>query len=98
MRHLTFFFDVVSPYAYLAFKRLPQALETAAVQCSVVYSPIFFGALLQNQHVRSVHVSGRVLSNTMLCYGVIPWRQPHIWLFSHVRARCVVLVSCVARR
>ena len=27
MKHIVFHFDVISPYAYLAFERLPQALE-----------------------------------------------------------------------
>ena len=27
MKHLRFYFDVISPFAYLAFERLPRALE-----------------------------------------------------------------------
>jgi 2-hydroxychromene-2-carboxylate isomerase len=46
MRQLAFHFDVVSPYAYLAFERLPQALEG----CSYVvdYKPVLFAGLLQH--------------------------------------------------
>ena len=44
MKHLTFWFDVISPYAYLAFERLPQALEGLA--CRVRYQPVLFAGLL----------------------------------------------------
>jgi 2-hydroxychromene-2-carboxylate isomerase len=46
MRHLRFHFDVVSPYAYLAFERLPQALEGLSVEVS--YQPVLFAGLLQH--------------------------------------------------
>lgn len=39
-----FWFDPVSPYAYLAFERLPEAL--AGLSVDVRYRPIVFGALL----------------------------------------------------
>jgi 2-hydroxychromene-2-carboxylate isomerase len=45
MKHLTFYFDVVSPYAYLAFERLPQALERQSVEVS--YRPVLFAAMLK---------------------------------------------------
>ncbi len=46
MTPITFWYDPISPYAYLAFEQLPQALEG----CSVVvdYRPVLFGALLQH--------------------------------------------------
>jgi 2-hydroxychromene-2-carboxylate isomerase len=44
MKPLTFWFDVVSPYAWLAFDRLPQALEGCSH--SVQYRPILFAGLL----------------------------------------------------
>lgn len=44
MKHLTFWFDPISPYAYLAFERLPQALE--GISHSVAYRPILFAGLL----------------------------------------------------
>lgn len=47
MKQLVFHFDVLSPYAYLAFERLPQALEGCSY--SVKYRPILFAALL-NHH------------------------------------------------
>ena len=46
MKHLTFWFDPVSPYAYLAFERLPQALEDLSY--SVDYQPVLLGALLSH--------------------------------------------------
>jgi 2-hydroxychromene-2-carboxylate isomerase len=44
MKTLTFWFDPISPYAYLAFEHLPQALEG----CSYVvdYRPVLFAGLL----------------------------------------------------
>jgi len=44
MKQITFWFDVISPYAYLAFERLPQAL--AGLSCSVRYRPVLFAGLL----------------------------------------------------
>ncbi|TAG25156.1 MAG: 2-hydroxychromene-2-carboxylate isomerase [Burkholderiales bacterium] len=46
MKHITFYFDVISPYAYLAFEQLPKALE--GISHSVTYKPVLFGALLQH--------------------------------------------------
>ena len=45
MKRLTFWFDVVSPYAYLAFERLPQALE--GLSHEVEYKPVLFAGLLK---------------------------------------------------
>ncbi len=44
MKKLTFYFDPVSPYAALAFERLPEAL--AGCSYEVEYRPILFAALL----------------------------------------------------
>jgi 2-hydroxychromene-2-carboxylate isomerase len=46
MKHLTFYLDFISPYAYLAFEKLPQALMGLSV--SVTYKPILFAALLKH--------------------------------------------------
>lgn len=46
MKHLRFHFDVISPYACLAFERLPQALEGLSVEVS--YEPLLFAGLLQH--------------------------------------------------
>ncbi len=45
MKHLVFWFDPVSPYAYLAFEQLPQALEGLSYR--VDYQPILFAGLLK---------------------------------------------------
>ena len=45
MKHLRFWFDPVSPYAYLAFERLPQALEGLSYR--VDYEPVLFAGLLK---------------------------------------------------
>lgn len=44
MRHLTFWFDVISPYAYLAFERLPRVL--AGLPVVIDYRPVLFAGLL----------------------------------------------------
>lgn len=46
MKQLVFHFDVVSPYAYLAFERLPQLLE--GISHEVEYRPVLLGGLLQH--------------------------------------------------
>ena len=46
MKHLVFWFDPISPFAYLAFERLPQMLEGLSYE--VAYRPVLFGALLQH--------------------------------------------------
>ena len=46
MQRVIFDFDVVSPYAYLAFERLPQALE--GVSHWVDYRPLLFAGLLKH--------------------------------------------------
>lgn len=45
MQRVIFDFDPVSPYAYLAFERLPQALE--GVSYHVDYRPVLLGALFK---------------------------------------------------
>jgi len=46
LKRLRCHFDVISPYAYLAFERLPQALEGLSVEVS--YQPVLFAGLLQH--------------------------------------------------
>ena len=47
MKQITFYLDFVSPYAWLAFERLPEVLE--GLSYHVAYQPVLLGALLQ-QH------------------------------------------------
>lgn len=44
MKRITFWFDPISPFAYLAFERLPQVLQ--GISHVVEYRPLLFGALL----------------------------------------------------
>ena len=46
MKHITFYLDFISPYAWLAFEQLPQALMGQTY--SVTYKPILFAALLKH--------------------------------------------------
>lgn len=45
MKAITFYFDVISPYAALAFERLPEALD--GLNVVVDYRPILFAGLLK---------------------------------------------------
>ena len=47
MKRITFYLDFISPYAWLAFERLPEALD--GLSYSVQYRPVLLGALLQQQ-------------------------------------------------
>jgi 2-hydroxychromene-2-carboxylate isomerase len=46
MKQITFFLDFISPYAYLAFEHLPQALQGLTYE--VVYRPVLFAGLLKH--------------------------------------------------
>lgn len=45
MKHITFYLDFVSPYAWLAFEQLPKALQGLSYRMD--YRPVLLGALLQ---------------------------------------------------
>jgi 2-hydroxychromene-2-carboxylate isomerase len=46
MRHITCYIDFISPYAYLAFELLPEALR--GVSYSVRYTPVLFAGMLKH--------------------------------------------------
>jgi 2-hydroxychromene-2-carboxylate isomerase len=46
MRHITFHFDFISPYAYLAFEKLPEVLK--GLSHEVEYRPLLFAGLLKH--------------------------------------------------
>jgi 2-hydroxychromene-2-carboxylate isomerase len=46
MKHITFYFDFISPYAYLAFEKLPEVLMGQSY--SISYKPVLFAALLKH--------------------------------------------------
>jgi 2-hydroxychromene-2-carboxylate isomerase len=46
MKEIRFYFDVISPYAWLAFQALPRTLDGIAHR--VHYHPVVFGAMLEH--------------------------------------------------
>ena len=46
MKTVTFYLDFISPYAWLAFHALPQALQ--GISHRVVHKPVLFGAMLKH--------------------------------------------------
>lgn len=46
MKHITFWFDFISPYAYLAFEKLPDALKGLGYE--VAYRPVLFAGFLKH--------------------------------------------------
>ena len=46
MKQITFYFDFISPYAYLAFEHLPKALEGQSYH--VRYRPVLFAGMLKH--------------------------------------------------
>ena len=58
MHHVTMYLDFVSPYAWLAFQQLPQALQ--GLNCRVEYRPALLGALLQmNNNTAPASIPGK---------------------------------------
>jgi 2-hydroxychromene-2-carboxylate isomerase len=46
MKHITFHFDVISPYAYLAFEKLPETLKGLSYRIDL--RPVLFAGLLKH--------------------------------------------------
>jgi 2-hydroxychromene-2-carboxylate isomerase len=46
VKRITFHFDFISPYAYLAFERLPEALR--GISYSMDYKPVLFAGMLKH--------------------------------------------------
>jgi 2-hydroxychromene-2-carboxylate isomerase len=58
MKHITFYFDFISPYAYLAFEKLPEALQGHSY--SVTYQPLLFAGLLKHHgQLGPAEISGK---------------------------------------
>ena len=58
MKHITFYFDFISPYAFLAFEKLPEALQ--GFSCSVTYKPVLFAGLLKHHgQLGPAEISGK---------------------------------------
>ena len=46
MKHITFYLDFISPYAYLAFEQLPETLK--GISYSIDYRPVLFAGMLKH--------------------------------------------------
>jgi len=57
MKHITCYLDFISPYAWLAFEELPQALM--GLSYSVTYKPLLFAALLKHHGQQAALAAGR---------------------------------------
>jgi len=58
MHAIDFYFDPISPFAYLAFHQLPKTLEGQSVV--VRYKPVLFGAILQaNEQKGPAEIAGK---------------------------------------
>ena len=82
MQILRFHFDPISPYAYLAFEALPQALEG----CSYVveYRPVLFAGLLQHHGQKGPAEIGPKRAWT---YRQVAWRAHELGLPLQLPAR-----------
>lgn len=82
MKHITFYVDFVSPYAWLAFERLPEVLE--GLSYSVTYKPVLLGALLQ-QHANPGPA------------GIAPkrdWTYRHVAWLGHAQGTPLQMPAC----
>ena len=66
MKQITFYLDFVSPYAWLAFERLPDALE--GLSYSVAYRPVLLGALLVHPASQDAQLQSRSCTS-LVCPG-----------------------------
>ena len=58
MKQIHFYFDFISPYAWLAFQALPQALK--GISHEVHYHPVVFGAMLKHHgQLGPAEISGK---------------------------------------
>jgi 2-hydroxychromene-2-carboxylate isomerase len=69
MKFLAFWFDPVSPYAYLAFERLPHAL--AGISHAVEYRPVLFAGLLQHHGHKG---PAEIAPKRLWTYQDVAWR------------------------
>lgn len=58
MKRITFYLDVISPYSYLAFEALPEALQ--GLNYAVDYQPVLFAGLLKHHgQLGPAEIAGR---------------------------------------
>ncbi|HVZ44015.1 MAG TPA: 2-hydroxychromene-2-carboxylate isomerase [Ramlibacter sp.] len=72
MKKITFYLDFISPYAYLAFERLPEALMGCTY--SVEYKPVLFAAFLKkNGNLGPAEIPGK----REWTYRQVAWLAQH---------------------
>lgn len=69
MKFLAFWFDPISPYACLAFERLPQVL--AGISHAVEYRPVLFAGLLQHHGHKG---PAEIAPKRLWTYQDVAWR------------------------
>lgn len=75
MNFLGFWFDPISPYAYLAFERLPEAL--AGIGHAVEYRPVLFAGLLQHHGHKG---PAEIPTKRVWTYRDVAWRAHRLGL------------------
>ena len=82
MHHLRFHFDPISPYAYLAFEALPQALEGCSY--AVDYCPLLFAGLLQHHGQKG---PAEIEPKRAWTFRHVAWRAHELGVPLHTPAR-----------
>ncbi len=72
MKQIDFYFDFVSPFAYLAFEQLPEALAGHSYQLH--YKPVLFAGLLQHHGQRG---PAEIASKRDWTYRHVMWLAQH---------------------
>jgi len=91
MQHLRFYFDVISPHAYVAFERLPQVL--VALSYEVSYQPVERAGLLEYRNNRSSDVIDTQQAQEMAHQHGLELDLPAPYPFSPVALLCLALAS-----
>ena len=82
MKTLTFWFDPISPYAYLAFEQLPQALEGCSY--NVDYRPVLFAGLLGHWGQLG---PAEIAPKRAWTYRQVAWQAHHLGIDMAMRAQ-----------
>jgi 2-hydroxychromene-2-carboxylate isomerase len=81
MKHITFYLDFISPYAYLAFEKLPEVLM--GLSYTVSYKPVLLGALLQHHGQLG---PAEIASKRAWTYRHVEWLGQHERVELHMPA------------
>ena len=71
MKRITFWFDPISPFAYLAFERLPQVLQ--GISHVVEYRPLLFGAIMLATRLDKVGEAAVLRETSTVFAALIGW-------------------------